>query len=146
MGQRTSCDIPANSCHFHWLMSIQQSLAVSAWSNHCYRFCVCYWTWLLVSWQEWNCPKELLTNFTNPFPINHVPPQLLVSELEGRLKWSGTLSKVDLENFKPIHFLNDAHKWPIHHNHKLETTQMSLDRRMYKENMGHLHNRILFSW
>ena len=45
------------------------------------------------------------------------------------------------------HLLNYFHNSFIHNNQKLETTQMSsLNQRMNKENMVHLHNGVLLSY
>ena len=109
MHQRTSCSIPADSCCFCWLMRIWQSLAVSSGSSCCYWYMcsVCSWTGLLIFWQQRLVPSQRITSkqvHKPPCPINHLSPRPLVSGLEGRLKHSRTLNKVDLEKAKPTGF------------------------------------------
>jgi len=80
-----------------WLLILTwQSLAVSAGLCYWFVFVVCYWTGLLVSWQqEWSCPKELLLNRpTTPLTFFHITP---VGGLEGRLRHLRTLNKVGFE-------------------------------------------------
>lgn len=106
MAQRTSHSILADSCHVHWLMLIWLNLVASVGWSSCYwiMFGVCYWTGLLVSWQQsWNHTKELLQNrFTTPFFYKpSFPPTSLVSRLKERLKYSRTQNKISLENPKP---------------------------------------------
>jgi len=104
--QRTSHSIPAESCHFCWLVLIRQNLVVSAGLSCCYWFPV--W-WLLLDWTAgiWTMksgiiPKELLLNrSTTPSPINLPFPLPLVRGLERRLTCSRTLNEVDLDKFKP---------------------------------------------
>ena len=44
------------------------------------------------------------------------------------------------------HLFNNVHCYFIHNNQKLETTEMSLNKVMDKENVVHLHNGILLSY
>lgn len=44
------------------------------------------------------------------------------------------------------HLLNHIHCCSIHSGQKLETTQMSLNRRTDQENLVCLHNRLFLSW